>query len=240
MAPSDRQGRDRARAAEQQTYPGSRFDALSESARKLIDAYKITVAYPEGSQLFMEGESARTVFIITEGKVKLTTSSTEGRTLILGLSGPGEALGLSAIILDQPYDISAETIAPSKIEHLKKQDFIKMLNENHEISICAAAQLSEQYYDAQKEIRSLGLSHTTTEKMARLLLDWANSEGQQTDAGIRIRVLLTHEQIAQMLGTTRETVTRILSDLKKKQIIQVKGSTILITRPELLQALVTI
>lgn len=237
MAPSDKQGRDRVRVDE---YPGSRFDVLSEPARKLIDAYKITVAYPEGSQLFMEGENARTVFIISEGKVKLTTSSTEGRTLILGLAGPGEALGLSAIILDQPYDISCETIEPSKIEHIKKQDFLKMLNENHEISICAASQLSEQYYDAQKEIRSLGLSHTTTEKMARLLLDWANSDGQETDKGIRLRVLLTHEQIAQMLGTTRETVTRILSDLKKKEIIQVKGSTILITNRGKLEALVTI
>lgn len=240
MAPIDKQGRDRVRLDDQKTAPGSRFDTLGESARKLIEAYKISVAYPAGSQLFMEGENARTVFIVTVGKVKLTTSSSEGRTLILGLAGHGEALGLSAIILGQPYDISAETIEPSRIEHIKKQDFLRMLNDNHEISMCAASQLSEQYYDAQKEIRSLGLSHTTTEKMARLLLDWVDSEGQQTEQGIRLHVLLTHEQIAQMLGTTRETVTRILSDLKKKDIIQVKGSTMLITSRDKLENMVTI
>ena len=103
-----------------------------------------------------------------------------------------------------------------------------------------AQQLSEKYHSAQRDIRTLGLAQTTGEKLAKLLLDWCDNKSEETPKGIRLKVLLTHEEIAQMIGTTRETVTRLLSDLKRRKIIEVKGSTVLVIRKDELQNMVTI
>src|SRR5437868_8108350 len=103
-----------------------------------------------------------------------------------------------------------------------------------------AQQLSEKYHSAQREIRTLGLAQTTSEKLARLLLDWCDRNGEATPKGVRLKVLLTHEEIAQMIGTTRETVTRLLSDFKRKKVIDVKGSTVLVMAKDSLESMVSI
>ena len=210
------------------------FCNMSVGAVEALDSVKFTGLYPKGSLLFVEGEEPRGIFILCSGRAKLTTSSTEGKTLIVKIAEPGEVLGASATILGKPYEVSAETIEPSQLNFVKRDDFLKYLNTHSEACLHTAQQLSEKYHSAQREIRSLGLSQTTSEKLARLLLDWCNRGGEQTTKGIRLKVLLTHEEIAQMIGTTRETVTRLLSDFKKKKIIDVKGSSLfVISKPQL-------
>jgi CRP/FNR family transcriptional regulator, cyclic AMP receptor protein len=210
------------------------FCNMSESTVAALDSVKFTGLYPKGSLLFVEGEEPRGIFILCSGRAKLTTSSTEGKTLIVKIAEPGEVLGASATILGKPYEVSAETIEPSQLNFIKREDFLKYLNTHAEACLHTAQQLSEKYHSAQREIRSLGLSQTTSEKLARLLLDWCERGGEQTTKGIRLKVLLTHEEIAQMIGTTRETVTRLLSDFKKKKIIDVKGSSLfVISKPQL-------
>ncbi|MEO6487167.1 MAG: helix-turn-helix domain-containing protein, partial [Thermoanaerobaculia bacterium] len=95
------------------------------------------------------------------------------------------------------------------------------------------------YHSAQREIRSLGLSQTTSEKLARLILDWCK-RGEDTPKGTRLKILLTHEEIGQMIGTTRETVTRLLSDFKRKKLLEVTGSTVLVLQKAQLEKLVSI
>ena len=210
------------------------FCNMSEAAVHALDQVKFTGLYPKGSLLFVEGEEPRGIFLLCSGRAKLTTSSTEGKTLIVKIAEPGEVLGASATILGKPYEVSAETIEPSQLNFVKRDDFIKYLDTHAEACLHTAQQLSEKYHAAQREIRSLGLSQTTSEKLARLLLNWCNRGGEETARGIRLKVLLTHEEIAQMIGTTRETVTRLLSDFKKKKIIDVKGSSLFVlNRPQL-------
>ena len=210
------------------------FCNMSDSTVEALDTVKFTGLYPKGSLLFVEGEDPRGIFILCSGKAKLTTSSTEGKTLIVKIAEPGEVLGASATILGKPYEVSAETIEPSQLNFIKRDDFLKFLGGHADACMHTAQQLSEKYHSAQREIRSLGLSQTTAEKLARLLLDWCAKSGEVTTKGIRLKVLLTHEEIAQMIGTTRETVTRLLSDLKRKKIIDVKGSSLFVmSKPQL-------
>jgi CRP/FNR family transcriptional regulator, cyclic AMP receptor protein len=216
------------------------FCNMGVSAVEALDSVKFTGLYPKGSLLFVEGEEPRGVFILCSGRAKLTTSSTEGKTLIVKIAEPGEVLGASATILGKPYEVSAETIEPSQLNFIKREDFLKYLNTHAEACLHTAQQLSEKYHSAQREIRSLGLSQTTSEKLARLLLDWCDRGGEQTTKGIRLKVLLTHEEIAQMIGTTRETVTRLLSDFKKKKIIDVKGSSLFVMGRAQLEHLVSV
>jgi len=216
------------------------FCNMSATSISAMETVKFTGVYPKGSLLFVEGEQPRGVFIICSGRVKLTTSSTEGRTLIVKIAEEGEVLGASATILGKAYEVSAETIEPAQVNFIKRDDFLKFLNTSPEACMHTAQQLSEKYHSAQREIRTLGLAQTTSEKLAKLILDWCNSNGEVTPKGVRLKVLLTHEEIAQMIGTTRETVTRLLSDFKRKGIIEVKGSTIVILRKPELESLVSI
>lgn len=215
------------------------FCNMSPATMQTLDAIKFTGVYPKGSVLFVDGEEPRGVFILCSGRAKLTTSSSEGKTLIVKIAEPGEVLGASATILGRPYEVSAETIEPSQLNFIKRDDFLRFLNGHTEACMHTAQQLSEKYQSAQREIRSLGLAQTTSEKLARLLLDWCRN-GEQTAKGIRLKVLLTHEEIAQMVGTTRETVTRLLSDFKRRKIVEVKGSTVLVMKKSDLESMVSI
>ena len=216
------------------------FCNMSPAAMKTLDAIKFTSVYPKGSILFVDGEEPRGVFILCSGRAKLTTSSSEGRTLIVKIAEAGEVLGASATILGRPYEVSAETLEPSQLNFIKRDDFLRFLNTHTEACMHTAQQLSEKYQSAQRELRSLGLAQSTAEKLGKLLLDWCALHGEETPKGIRLKVLLTHEEIAQMIGTTRETVTRMLSDFKRKKIVEVKGSTIVILRKEELERMVSI
>jgi CRP/FNR family transcriptional regulator, cyclic AMP receptor protein len=201
------------------------FCNMAAEPVEALDSMKFTGAYPKGALLFVEGEQPRGVFVLCRGRAKLTTTSTEGRTLIVKIAGPGEILGVSAAILGRPYEVSAETLEASQVSFIRRDDFLHFLNAYPEACMHTAQQLSEKYESAQREIRSLGLAHTTSEKLARLLLSWSAS-GEETPQGTRLQVLLTHEEIGQMIGTTRETVTRLLSEFKRKKLISMKGSSL--------------
>jgi CRP/FNR family cyclic AMP-dependent transcriptional regulator len=216
------------------------FCNMSQPTIDALDAVKFTGVYPKGSLLFVEGEMPRGVFILCSGRAKLTTSSTEGKTLIVKIAEPGEVLGASASILGKAYEVSAETLEPAQLNFIKRDEFLKFLTTHAEACMHTAQQLSDKYHSAQREIRSLGLSQTTGEKLAKLLLDWCERNGEETPKGVRLKVLLTHEEIAQMIGTTRETVTRLLSDFKRKKIIEVKGSTVLVMAKQNLEHMVSI
>ena len=216
------------------------FCNMSQPSLQAMDAVKFTSVYPKGSVLFVEGEAPRGVFVICSGRVKLTTSSSQGRTLIVKVAEPGEVLGVSGAILGRPYELSAETIEPAQLNFIRREDFLRLLNAHTEACLHTAQQLSEKYHSAQREIRSLGLSQTTGEKLARLVLDWCERNGDETPRGIRVQVLLTHEEIAQMIGTTRETVTRLLSGWRRKKMIEIKGSNLFVLAHDQLSDMVSV
>lgn len=207
---------------------------------RTLEQIKFTAMYPKGSLLFVEGETPRGVIVLCSGKVKLTTSSSEGRTLIIRIAEAGELLGASAVLLGRNHEISAETVEPCQVNFIRTEEFMHWIQTDPEAMMAVARQLSGDYYAAQREIRSFGLAQTTSEKLARLMLDWCNESGEKTDKGVRLKVLLTHEEIAQMIGTTRETITRLLTGLRTRKVIEVKGSTVNVIRVDALEAMVTV
>jgi CRP/FNR family transcriptional regulator len=213
------------------------FCDLAPETLVVLGRIKFTGIYPKGSMLFVEGEQPRGVFFICSGRVKLTTSSSEGKTLIVKVAEVGEVLGASAAILGKPYEVSAETIEPSQINFIRRDDFLRLLESHADVCMHTAQQLSEKYQSAQRDLRSLGLSQTTSVKLARLLEEWTRTRGEATPKGTRITLLLTHEEVAQMIGTTRETVTRILSSFRKRGIIEIKGSSLFVLKQKELEAI---
>ncbi len=203
------------------------FCNLPPPAVQKLASITSAAVYPKGATLFVEGQSPRGVFILCAGKVKLSTSSADGRTLILRISEAGEVLGLPATVTGKAYELTAEVIEPTQANFIARTDFLAFLREHGEAALRVAQQLGETYHSAISEMRTIGLSHSAGEKLARFLLDLSTKH----DAGegdIKLTLTLTHEEIAQMIGASRETVTRLFSDFKKKQLLQIKGSTLII------------
>jgi len=147
--------------------------------------------------------------------------------LILRIVHPGEVLGLNAAVSGKPYQATAETLDNCQIAFVKREDFLRLLQEHKKASVRAAQQLSSSYQTALGQLRSLGLSHSAPEKLARFLLDWAG-QGQDSKHGIRARLTLTQEEIGQIIGTSRETVSRMFSEFRTSQLATMKGSTLII------------
>jgi CRP/FNR family transcriptional regulator len=213
------------------------FCDLPKTALAAFEKIKYSSAAPPGAVLFVEGQAPRCMYVVCRGRVKLSTTSRDGKTLILRIAEPGEVLGLHATVSGKPYELTAEALQASQLNFVKRDDFLHFLEQHGDACLRAAQHLSQNCQSAYEMIRSLGLSHSVTEKMARLLLEWSE-QGENTKDGVRIKIALTHEEIAQLVGTSRETVTRVLSDFRKQQIAQLRGSTLLIRNKPALEKLV--
>lgn len=203
------------------------FCQLSPAALKDFDAIKSMSTYPKGALLFMERQDARGVFVVCEGEVKLSISSSEGKTLIMRVAQAGEILGLMAGMSGAPYEVTAETLRPCQVAFVRREDFQRFVAKYPEAAQGVTRQITVQYQAACEQLRTVGLSASAHEKLARLLLTWS-SGSQQTKEGTRITMPLTHEEIAEFIGITRETVTRTLSEFKIRHLISIHGSTMMI------------
>jgi CRP/FNR family cyclic AMP-dependent transcriptional regulator len=203
------------------------FCGLQQTCLKAFDGIKFTAGYPGGAMLFGEGEGARGVYVLCKGRVKLSMTSSEGKTVILRIVNAGEVLGLHAVVSGKPYQATAETLEPCQVNFVRREDFLRFLAQNSEASIHAARQLSGDYQTACDQIRSLGLTHSASEKLARFLLE-SSARGQETKQGIRVRITMTHEEIGQMIGASRETVTCTLSEFKNRHLLLRNGSMMVI------------
>jgi CRP/FNR family transcriptional regulator len=203
------------------------FCELAPSSVRDFDTIKSTATYPKGALLFVEKQDSRGVYALCEGEVKLSISSPEGKIMIMRIAKAGELLGLMATMAGTPYEVTAETIHPCQVAFVRREDFLRFVATHPEASQNVVRQMSSQYRGACEQLRTVGLSASAQEKLARLLLTW--TEGmQQTKEGTRIKLPLTHEEIAEFIGTTRETVTRTLSDFKVRHLVAIQGSTLMI------------
>jgi CRP/FNR family cyclic AMP-dependent transcriptional regulator len=188
---------------------------------------------PKGRCSSSQGSNPRGVFVLCAGKAKLSTSSREGKTIITKLSDSGDVLGLNSVISNRPYEVAAEMMEPGQANFIPRESLLQFLKDHGEVALRVAEQLSWNYYTAYEEIRTLGLATSPSEKFAKLLLSWS-PKSASNDNGTQVKLTLTHEEIAEIIGTTRETVSRLFSEFKRKQLLQLKGSTLIIrNRPAL-------
>jgi len=202
------------------------FCNLPLPAAQRLHGIKSTAVYPKGTMLFIEGQQPLGVFVLCMGKAKLSTSSREGRTIITKIAEGGDILGLNGAISNVPYEVTAEMMEPGQANFIPREPLIQMMREFPEVALRIAQQLSRNYFAAHEQIRTLGLATSQSERFAKLLLQW--SIKTQDNGSSQIKLTLTQEEIAEVIGTTRETVARLFADFKKKQLLQVQGATLVI------------
>lgn len=212
------------------------FCGLSPTALQLLNEVSHKSTLPAGAILFVEGQSPRGMFILCSGSVNLSTTSREGKILILKTAEAGEALGLSAAISGVGYESTAETSSPCQLSFVDRNHLLELIQSHTEVGSHAAQCLSRDYQSAYRDIHDLVLTRSSAGKLARLLLSHSPTQVAE-EAESRIRSAMTHEEMAQRIGASRETVTRLLSDLKKKRLIRLEGSTLVIRDRIALKAL---
>lgn len=213
------------------------FCKLNAETTAKLDQMKYSTALPPGAVIFSQGQPPRGVNIVCQGKVKLSMTSLEGKTITIKVAQEGEVLGLSATITGQDYDFTAETVTHCQLNFVRRDDFLRFLQQNQDACFHAAQELSALHSTTCAGLRLFGLAPTVGARLATLLLKW-DEDGPKHRRG-RITFPYTHEQIAQRLGASRETVTRLLLDLKKRKILEVDGSIAVIRNRILLEQVAT-
>lgn len=212
------------------------FCNLNDAALADFNSLGILAQLPRGANLFMEDEPSSGVFVICTGQVKLSCTSKDGKTLILKIAMPGDVLGLGAVISGSRYEVTAESIQPVEIKSIRREEFLDFLKKHGEASLHAAKALSEEYKAAFFDARRLALSGSAAGRLASVLLDW----GRASACGkpeMRFTMALTHEELANLVGSSRETITRMLGRFKREKLIQIRGSSVLILAPDELERL---
>lgn len=212
------------------------FCNFSEITRQAWDEVTHKSTLPAGAILFVEGQIPRGMFVICSGRVNLSTTSKEGKLLLLKTAEAGDAVGLSATISGLGYEVTAETATPCQVSFIDRNHVLELMQTRSEFGMQSARWLSRGFHEAYHDIRDLMLSKTSAGKLARLLL--SQSSPRELDGPeVRVSSAMTHEEMAHRIGASRETVTRLLTDLKKKQLIRLDGPTLVIRDRTALEAL---
>ena len=193
---------------------------------------KITNTYRKGATLFSESEPSNGVYMLCQGRVKLSTYSQEGRVLILSIAKPGELLGLAAVLSESGHEATAEVLDPCQINFVEKSDLLRFLRDNADAGLNALLQMSKNYHSAYEQVCSLGLSANVSDKLIKLILSWCGSvnvNGSEDREPVRLKLTFSHEEISEMIGTSRETVTRALKELRELDLITIKGVDLIVS-----------
>jgi CRP/FNR family transcriptional regulator, cyclic AMP receptor protein len=215
------------------------FCFSSGASLQELDRIKHISSYPEGAMLFMEDEAPRGVYIVCQGRVKLLTTNSEGKTMIVKIAKPGDLLGLYATISGENLEATAETLQPTQLAFVTREDFLRYIRTYGDMCLRVAQHMGRDCHSAYEVIRSIALSNSVPEKLARLLMEWTVG-AQESNGMLRMKLSLTHEEMAQLIGCSRESVSRALGEFRKQRLLELNGSTLLVRNKAALESLAAI
>jgi CRP/FNR family transcriptional regulator, cyclic AMP receptor protein len=207
------------------------FCNLKQEALDAFGEIGTRASFPRGAIIFTEGDNAESVVVLCSGQVKLSCTSRDGKTMILKIAGAGDVLGLGAVVAGAAYELTAQAIEPVQINTIRRKDFLAFLNQHGEASMHAAQALGTEYKTAFMDARLLALATSASSRLARVLIDWARTASGSREE-LKFTMALTHEELGNMSGTSRETVTRLLGRFQKDKLIEIHGATIRILAPQ--------
>jgi CRP/FNR family transcriptional regulator len=207
---------------------GEFFKVLPAAALADLEPLLAPSNYPSNIVLFTETQPASGIYVILEGEVKLSINSSDGRRLSFHIAKAGEVLGLSSALNRGSYEMTADTVYPARIAHISRQVFLQFLSRHPDVYPIVTREVSRSFNLACEQLRMVGLSTSVPERLARLLLVWSDEPGQKPERAAHCHLSLTHEEIGEFIGASRETVTRTLSIFKNRHLVAQHGCTLTI------------
>jgi CRP/FNR family transcriptional regulator, cyclic AMP receptor protein len=213
------------------------FSRLTGEAQRRFDAMGTEKTFSHGEYVFLEGQMPEFVYILCSGRVKLSVTSRDGKNMILRIAESGDVLGLSAALNSSEYEVSAEIVDFCRVKTIRTHDFVEFLNKYPAAAMEATQCLLQEHRHMFKDVCRLGLPATVAGRLANLLLDWRESRVKAGHAEPRLTLTLTQEEIAGMTGTSRETVSRVLQQFQREELISIKGAFLTVLQPKALEQL---
>lgn len=213
------------------------FSNLKGEALARFTAMGSETDYARGISLFLEGQPSNCVYVLLSGRVKLSVTSREGKTMIMRIAEPGDILGLSGAMNNTDYEVTAEAFEFCRVKVIRTRDFVEFLRKYPEAAMEATQCVLREYKFMFKDVCRLGLPTTVTGRLANLLLDWREKRFEEGHTDSRMVMTLTQEEIAGMTGTSRETVSRVLQQFQRDKLISIKGVSLTVLKPEALEQL---
>ncbi|RDV84746.1 Crp/Fnr family transcriptional regulator [Ammonifex thiophilus] len=205
---------------------------LSEDEKELLRSLGTTVSYPKGHILWAPEEIADRVYLLEKGWVKIYRLTANGREVTVGaIRNPGELIGLAEALYHGRRTCFAGAITDVTLTIVSKSDFVELLTENHRLALKVSKTLAARMREAEALVHEL-VCWQVPGRLALLLLKMGESCGIRDEEGIHIKLRLTHEELAGMIGTTRQTVTSLLNTFKKEGSIEMEGREITIRDPQ--------
>jgi CRP/FNR family transcriptional regulator len=218
----------------QTSHRGGLFENLSTETMRELLVVAHTRTYEAGEVLFSEADQPDFVYLVLEGTVKLSINSTGGRRLILGMATNGDFVGVASLLCNKAQETTVEAVYTSKVAVVAASDFRNFLLRHPDAYAVVSEELGREFTKACEQLRTVVLSSSAPQKLARLLLDWSKG-GQVTEMGAKFRFCMTHEELGECIGASRETVTRVMTTFKSKNLVMLNGSVLTIPNPRALE-----
>ncbi len=215
------------------------FCSLGSAVLADLELVTSTITLPAQAPLFTQGEEARCLYLICGGYLKLTAGLLEEKQMIVRVAGPGTMLGLYAVLSHGVYEVSAESLTSAQLRPVERERFLNFLRTHKEAQMRAVQCICQEYRFALQDACRISLAETVAGRLGKLMLELAHQIGEQNSSGsFQFPLLLTHEEMASMACTTRETVTRTLGQFRKDGWISIEDAIVTVHHPEHLQTLV--
>ena len=203
------------------------FEGLNEGELGALSQVAIPRVFPRDRVIIMAEEEGDTLFVIHRGQVKVSIVSEDGREVILSMLGAGDFFGEMSLLDGNPRSANVTTMQETEIVMIRRADFLRLIQNTPQIAVKLLSVLAGRLRKTDRKIEGLALSDVTG-RITQTLLQLAEEQGVPTPEGILIRNRPTHQDLANMSGTTRETVSRVLKRLENQRYIVPKGKDLLI------------
>jgi CRP/FNR family transcriptional regulator len=203
------------------------FAELSEEELEMVAKLVKTRKYRKNMFIFTEGEPGEAVYFVKTGKVKISKMVEDGREHVLNIMQEGDIFGEVVLFNGGNYPATSEVIEDAEVGILRNEDLENLMRQNVDIAIDMLKIMSRRLKNASSQIRDLALKDALS-RTAGLLLKLSEAFGTETEEGVVINLSLNRQELANMVGLTRETVTRVLSDLKRTKVIETDKNQITI------------
>ncbi|GAB4300944.1 MAG: Crp/Fnr family transcriptional regulator [Myxococcota bacterium] len=210
------------------------FSELNESELRKLEKLLTSRVYSRDRLIVSQEDKGDALFIIAKGKVKVVLYGESGREMILSIFKEGDFFGEMALLDGQPRSANVIAIEDSELLSLNRQQFLDCLRENAELPMAIIHELCARLRRADEIIGNLALLDVYG-RVARALLDMAEKEGERTREGVVIKERPTQQNIASMVGTSRETVSRALNEFARRGFCELHGKSIVIKETQLLK-----
>lgn len=212
------------------------FSHLRDEEHMMIDKYADMRAIKKGEVLYLQGSSDKNIYILKKGAVKITKLTPQGKEMILDIFKGGSIFGEMTYAEPQERDESAEVIEDGLICTMKKENFDKLLDMVPGLAIRLTKMIGLRRWKIENKLLDL-LYSTVEQRLAKTLLNLLDDFGVPHNNGYLLKIKLTHKDFADLIASTRETVTASLNKIKEEGIIDYEGKYIIINRPDKLRAL---